>query len=110
MFVLIISIIFGIAIAFFAIQNGVLVTIHLSSYSIPGVPLYLVVLGSVLITLLFSWLVFLVNSLGNAFTISGKNNSLKNQGKENRDLKRKLQELEVENARLKGKVDGITSH
>lgn len=106
---LIISIIFGIAIAFFAIQNGGLVAIHLSSYTIPGVPLYLVVLGSVLLTLIFSWIIFLVNSVGTAFTIHGKNSSLKTELKENRDLRKKIQQLEVENARLKGRTEVATA-
>lgn len=102
---LIITIIFGIAIAFFAIQNGGLVTIHLSSYNIPGIPLYLVVLGTVLLTLIFSWIIFLVNSVGNAFVMRGKNNTLKQEERSNRELKKKVHELEIENAKLKGKTE-----
>lgn len=106
---LIVTIIFGIAIAFFALQNGTLVTIHLSSYSIPGVPLYLVVLGSVLLTLVFSWIIFLVNSVGTAFILRGKNSTLNSERKDNKDLRRKIQELEIENARLKGRADVIAT-
>ena len=59
---LIATVIFAILIAFFAIQNSVPVNIHLNSYNLAGIPLYLVVLGSVLVTLLFSVFSLVMNA------------------------------------------------
>lgn len=102
---LIATVIFAILIAFFAIQNSVPVNIHLNSYNLVGIPLYLVVLVSVLVTLLFSWIIFLVNSLSSSFAILGKNNSIKDVKRRNLDLAKKVHDLEIENAKLKGQTE-----
>ncbi len=102
MFLLIATIIFAGAITFIAVQNAGPVDLHLSTFHIVGIPLYWVVLGSVLLTLIFSWIMLLINSISSSFVLHGRDNTVKHLKKENVDLKKKLQLLEIENARAQG--------
>lgn len=101
MLALIASVLFGIVVAVFAVQNRGFVDIHFGGYAISGVPLYLVVLGTVLVTLIFAGIIYFVHSLSSSFTMIGKNSSLKRMNEENKKLTGKVKDLEVENAKLK---------
>ena len=56
MFALIILVIFGIGVAFFATQNTQAISITVANYPLTGIPLYLIVLGSLLLGFLVSWI------------------------------------------------------
>lgn len=105
MFLLIATIIFAGIIAFFATQNAGPVDLHLGKYNLASVPLYWVVLGSVLATLIFSWVMFLMNSISSSFVLHGRNNSLKKLEKENEKLTEKIHKLEIDNARIQEKQE-----
>ncbi len=109
MFLLIATIIFAGVIAFFATQNAGPVDLHMSSYHISQIPLYWVVLGSVLLTLIFSWIMLLIDSISSSFALHGRDNAVKQLKKENQDLFKKVHQLEVENARAQGKQSKTTS-
>lgn len=103
MFLLIATIIFAGVIAYFATQNAVPVDLRMSTYSISQIPLYWVVLGSVLLTLVFSWIMLLIDSISSSFALHGRDNVVKKLKQENQDLVKKVHQLEVENARAQGK-------
>ncbi len=103
MFLLIATIIFAAVIAFFATQNAGPVDLHMSSYRISQIPLYWVVLGSVLLTLIFSWIMLLIDSISSSFALHGRNNAVKQLKKDNENLVKKIHQLEIENARAQGK-------
>jgi hypothetical protein len=100
-FLLIATIIFGGAIAFFAIQNAGPIDLHVNGFHLTT-PLYWVVLGSVLLTLIFSWIVSLFNTISSSFLLHGRDNTVKQLKKENADLTKKLHQLEIDNARTTG--------
>jgi uncharacterized integral membrane protein len=108
MFILIATLIFGGAIAFFAIQNASPVDLQLSSIHFTA-PLYWVVLGSVLLTLIFSWLLSLINSISSSFVLHGKNNAVKQLKNENAELLKKIHQLEMDKAREQGNKKVKTS-
>lgn len=98
---LIFTVIFAIFIAYFAVQNRNLVDLRFGTYLISGVPIYLVVLGSILVSLLFAGIIVLVNTVFSTFTLLGRNNTIRRTASENEKLELKLQELEAENEKLK---------
>lgn len=96
----IITLLFGLIITFFAIQNTGTVTLNFLNYTIPGIPTYLVIVGALLVGLLFSWIISLVKDIGTGFTLRGKENKIKDYKKENAQLLKENHQLELENTRL----------
>lgn len=97
----IITILFGLIITYFAIQNTGAVTLHFLSYTFDGIPTYLVVVGALLVGLLFSWIISLVKDIGTGFAMRGKENKIKDYKKENVQFLKENHQLELENTRLK---------
>lgn len=101
MFVLVVLVLFGIGGAFFATQNTQTVSITLANYFLRGVPLYLIVLGSLLLGFIVSWLISLVDVVSSAFKNHGKDSALKEAHKQVAELTKRVHQLELENERLK---------
>jgi len=101
---LIVLIISGAGFAYFATQNTARVAISLFHYSIPNVPIYVVVLAALLIGILICWVISVFGSISTSLTIFGKNNKIKKDSKQIDDLNKKIHDLEIENANLKGKA------
>lgn len=104
MFALIVLVIFGIGVAFFATENTQVVSITLARYPFTGIPLYLIVLGSLLLGFVVSWLISLVDVISSALKIHGKDSAIKDGNKQIVELNKKLRELELENERLKAEA------
>lgn len=103
MFALIVLIVFGIVIAYFATQNTQPVSIMLAGYPVSGIPLYLIVLGSLLLGFVVSWVISLVDVISSALKMHNKDSEIQNSSKKIADLKNRVHQLELENERLKGK-------
>ena len=101
MLTLILVLIFGAGIAFLAFQNSAPVTLKFLNYTFPNVSLFLVILGSVLVGVLLSYIMYLANSISSAITIHGKDNRIKESEKDVTQLTKKTHELELENESLK---------
>jgi len=99
MLAVIITIIFAILVAYIATQNTAQVVINISQYS-RSVPLYLVVLLSLLVGFVFAWILHLMNATASFFALTGKNNTIKKEKKANTELTKKVQDLEIEKAKL----------
>ena len=102
MFALIVLVVFGIGVAFFATQNTQTVSITLGNYPLTGVPIYLIVLVSLLLGFVVSWIINLVDVISSALKIHGKENTIKDANKQISELTKKVHQLELENERLKG--------
>lgn len=99
--VLFLAIIFG----YFATQNSQSTAISLSGYRFPSVPLYIVIGITLLLGLGFSWVIGLVNGLATSMKLRGKDHAIKNANQSINDLNKKINQLELENANLKGRLD-----
>ncbi len=99
MLAVIFTIIFAIAVAFFATLNTEPVIINIPSYSML-IPLYLVVLLSLLLGFIFAWLLHLMNAFTALFALRGKDNAIKKEKKTNVELTNKVRDLEIEKTRL----------
>lgn len=102
MFALIVLVVFGIGVAYFATQNTQSVSITLASYPVSGIPLYLIVLGSLLLGFVVSWIISLVDVISSALKIHGKDSTIKDANKQIAELTKRVHQLELENERLKG--------
>lgn len=90
---------FGLAFAFFAVQNTTPVTIQFGEFMMVDVPLYIVALGSLIAGLLIAW-TFYIASMASAFlVIHGKDYEKIKNKKTMANLQQKIGELEAANAR-----------
>ncbi len=103
MLLLITLVLFGILSALFASENPAHASITLVNHTFNDIPMYLVVLASLLLGLVISSLIGLVNSISSSLTIRGKNVKIKESGKTVTDLTKRIHQLELENERLKTK-------
>lgn len=101
MLVLLVTVAFGIAIGYFATQNTDPVTVRLAEYAIEEVPLYLVVMGTLLAGILIAWVLYFAKSVSAGLTIYGKEKAVKKAKHTVADLEPRVYELETENARLR---------
>lgn len=101
---LVIGVVLAILFAIFATQNTMPVTIWFFDYTVPYVPVYMVVLSSILLGLLLSWIITFTQSVVSGFKIRGKENRIRSYEKEVADLTRRVHNLELENTRLKTKT------
>jgi uncharacterized integral membrane protein len=104
MVVLLVAVIFGGLIAYFGMQNISPVTIRLNEYVWDDVPLYLVIVGSLLVGLFIAWILYFARSVSSTLTIYGKDRAMKKAKHTVADLERRVQELEAEKAQLKNEL------
>lgn len=104
---LIVLIIFGLGIALFATQNTGVIHIVLGSYVLTGIPLYVIVVGSILLGVLVSWLISIVNTFSTLFTLHTKDVMLKRSQKIINDLQEKNRALEM---KIAGQKEEETVH
>lgn len=102
MFALLLTFIFGLGIAYFTAQNTHGVTVILANYPLTGVPMYLIVIVSLLIGLFFGWIMNLMQSISSGFAIRGKEHIIKKTHDEVARLQTRVHELETENVELHG--------
>lgn len=102
--------IIGLAMAYFATQNTGGVPITIANYTYSGIPLYLLVIGSVMLGIAVSWLISLVDSITAMFTIHGKDTAISQAHKTIELLKKENHDLALENARLKGEHKKESHH
>jgi len=82
MITLILLVLAAIAAAFFATQNTGMASLTFASYHLRGIPMYLVVLVSILIGMLLSAVFSFVSSVTSSFEMYGKNTKIKEGKKE----------------------------
>lgn len=99
---LIILIVFGIGVAFFAGQNTQLTSIVAGPYGLQNIPLYSVVLGAMLFGIFVSWLISLVGFVSTSMTLRGKEGRIRDAEAQNHKLVDRVHALELENERLRG--------
>ncbi len=102
MFALILLILFSLGMAFFATQNTGPVDVHMANYLLPRVPIYMVVIGSMLLGIFISWLLSLLGTISSSLTIHGKDAALKKANDTIERLKEDKHNLELEIAHLNG--------
>jgi len=98
---LIAIVLLGLVFAFLATQNTVVTTFNILSYSWTQ-PMYIIVLGALLIGFLISWVVSSIGKLSTWSNVYGKDSKIRESQKDVTKLQSRIRELELENAKLQG--------
>src|SRR5262245_1086024 len=101
MLALVIAAIFGLGIGYFATQNITPITIQFADYVVEEVPLYVVILGSLLVGLFMAYLLYLARSVSSKLTTRGEYHADRRVRQAIADLEERVDHLESESARLK---------
>ena len=97
---LIVTILFALAIAYFAIQNTIGVTLVLANNFLTGIPLYFIVIGSVLTGVILASIISGLNAFSAYQRLRGKERIIANDQKQIQILQEKVTTLETENTQL----------
>ena len=102
MVVLIVGVILGTAIGYFATQNTTPVTIRVGEYAFADIPLYLIIVGSLVTGVIVSWILYLAKILSTGGTSYGRDYAaMKRARRVAADLEQRVHELEAENVQLR---------
>lgn len=101
MFSLIVAILFGLSITFFAFQNSAGVPIVLGNFFLPNTPVYLVVIISMLVGILMAWFISALEGMSHFMSVRRKDNVIRDDRKSMVQMEEKIRTLEAENAGLK---------
>ncbi len=107
MLILILFLVVGGVMVYLAQNNLALVTLHLGTYVISDIPLFYVIVGSLLTGLGLAYFIYLVNSVFTALAMRRKDNKIRQAKGENVDLTKQVHQLELENERLKNNTTVI---
>jgi lipopolysaccharide assembly protein A len=100
MLVLILLLIVGSILVYISKFNFMPVSVNLGVYVISNIPLFYVIVGSLILGLVLSYLVYLVHAISTSFTIRGKDNQIKKNKDEVLELTKRVHQLELENEKL----------
>ncbi len=81
------------------------VTVNLGMYVISDIPLFYVIVGSLVTGLVLSYVVYLVHDISTSFAFWGKNNEIKKNKDEVLGLTKRVHQLELENEKLRHNSD-----
>ncbi len=98
---LILFLIVGAAMAYLAQDNLVLVSLHVGPYLFSNIPLFYIIVVSMLIGLLLAYLIYVVNSIFVAISMHKKDHKIKENSSEILELTKRVHQLEIENEKLK---------
>lgn len=93
--------IIGLGMALFATQNISPATVTLANYTLTGVPVYLVVIISILAGIVMSFVISLVTGLSSTLSLHRKDSLIQNSQATIEKLQKENHQLSLENARLK---------
>lgn len=101
MITLILILLVGGVFVYLAQNNLGPVTLHLGATVITDIPLFYVIIGSLLTGLVLAYLIHLVNAVFIAFSMHRKDTAIKHGKSDIVDLTKRIHQLELENERLK---------
>jgi putative membrane protein len=102
---LIVILLVGSLVAFFATQNTQTTTVTLANYPLTDVPIYMIVLISLVLGIGVSWFLSLFGSISSFFTLKNKETKIKAGNREITALTKRIHTLELENERLKAEYE-----
>ena len=97
----ILLLIVGSIMVYLAQNNLQLVTLHLGPYVFSGIPLFYVIIGSIVMGLFVAFLIYVVDSVFTGIAMRRKDNKIKETKSDVVELTKRIHQLELENERLK---------
>ena len=101
MFILIVLLVAGSALVYISKFNFALVSVNLGFAVFSDIPLFYIIVGSVLFGLVLSSLVYLINNISTSFKLHGKDKDIKKNKDEVLELTKRVHQLELEKEKIK---------
>jgi lipopolysaccharide assembly protein A len=98
---LIILLIVGSVLAYISQNNLTLVSVNIGPYVFSDIPLFYVIVGSLVTGLVLSYVIHLFRDISTSFVLRGKKNEIKKNKDEVLELTKRVHQLELENEKLK---------
>lgn len=95
----------GAFIAFFSIQNTEVFTLTFLDYTISNLPVYSVIIGSILVGVLLAYSISFINSISTQMLIRTQHKKIGKERREVAELTKRVHQLELENVGLKVEKD-----
>ncbi len=105
MLIIILLLVVGAILVYISKYNFMPVTVNLGMYVISDIPLFYVIVGSLVIGLVLSYVVYLVHAISTSFAFRGKDNEIKKNKDEVLGLTKRVHQLELENEKLRHNSD-----
>ena len=105
MLILILFLVVGSVLVYISKFNFVPVSVNLGRYVFKDIPLFYVIVGSVVFGLVLSYLVYLIHAISTFFTLRGKNKEIKKNKDEVLELTKSVHQLELENEKQKNSTN-----
>jgi uncharacterized integral membrane protein len=102
MFALILIVIVGLGIALFAQQNTANVPLTIGTFQFAAIPVYLVVISSLLFGLFIAWILSMMDFFSHSLSLRKKDRVIQNTEQRVATLEERIHQLETENAELRG--------
>lgn len=101
MLILILFLAAGSILAYLSHNNLTLVSVNFGPYVIPEVPLFYVIIGSLVTGLILSYVINVVHAFSASLKIRGKEKEINKNKNEVLELTKRVHQLELENEKLK---------
>lgn len=101
MLILILLLILGAGMAYLSKFNAMIVSVNFGSYVVNDIPLFYVIIGSLVTGLILSYLIYLINKIFTSLIIRDKDKEIKKNKREILELTKRIHQLELENERQK---------
>jgi lipopolysaccharide assembly protein A len=101
MLILISLLIIGSIMVYLSQNNLVPVSLHLGTYIFSGIPLFYIIIGSLLTGLGISYLLSTIGTIISGFKMRNKDSTIKKSNNDIVNLTKRIHQLELENERLK---------
>lgn len=101
MLILILLLVIGSVLVYISQFNFMPVSLNLGPYVFSDIPLFYVIVGSLVVGLVLSYIIYLVREISTSLTLRGKDNEIKKNKDEVLELTKRVHQLELENEKLK---------
>lgn len=101
MFILILFLVVGSLLAYLSQYNLMPVSVNLGAYIFSDIPLFYVIVASLLMGLMLSYVMYFFHNISTFLTLRGKKNEIKKNKDEVLELTKRVHQLELENEKLK---------
>lgn len=101
MLILILFLVIGSMLAYVSKSNLMPVSVHLGQYVLSDVPLFYVIICSLVLGLVLSYVIYVIHDIATSWTLRGKVNEIKKGKDVALELTKRVHQLELENEKLK---------
>lgn len=109
MLTIILTLVVSLIVAYLATQNATLVTLHFGESILADIPLFFVVLFSIIFGALLASVVTIINLIKSKLTIFGQKGQLRKSYETVDELKQRVSQLEGENSTLRDQIKELSS-